>query len=134
MLAWWESVPNRRESFTLAMLDALKERIKQTNPHPHSLIVALADQCEIGLFNGQRQAGFAQTPATSDPDHPQLNIAGDAQAFCLNNTRVVTNNGHSLVGAAMLQVPEEQCATGFVSWRFQKTETMARSSCGLVLN
>ena len=119
-LARWESVPNRREAFTLAMLDALRERITKTKPHFHSLICALADQFEIGLFNGQCWAEFAQTPATSDPDHPQLNIAGDAQAFCLNDTRVVTADGRSLVGAAMLQVPVEQCSTGFVRWRFQK--------------
>ena len=58
-LARWESVPNRREAFTWEMLDALKARILKTKPEYTSLICALFDQFEIGMFNDQRRAEFS---------------------------------------------------------------------------
>lgn len=81
----YEKVPNKREPFTLEMLDFIKHQASLADPD--SLIAALADWFEIGLFGGNRLSEWAQDNGNSDPTHPALDIFGDTRAFLLQDFR-----------------------------------------------
>ena len=86
-LARWESVPNRREPFTLEMLMCLKQETQTTSMDRDSLMMAMADWCECGLFAGLRLAEWAQDAHCSDIVHYKRDFKQQARAFCLGDIR-----------------------------------------------
>jgi hypothetical protein len=116
----WEKQPNRREPFTIEMLEYLATLVKTSSASSLSLHAALLDWFEIGLFAGLRLTEWAQTNAHRNVDSPQLDDFGDARAFCLNDVRAVTRTGIRLQGAAILRFPLDQILQCWIRWRTQK--------------
>ena len=119
-LARWEKMPNRREPFTVEMLDEWRTMITKMGAPFDSLESALLDWFEIGLFAGLRLSEWAQDGASANIDRPKLDIFGDSKAFCLNDVRVRTVDGCRLRGAAILQVPCSAIRQCWIKFRTQK--------------
>jgi hypothetical protein len=119
-LTRWETVPNRREPFSLAMIDAQAKKVKDTNAPFLSFDAAFLDWSEVGTFNGNRRAEWCQDSSHSNPEKPQINRFGDAMAFCPNDIEMRTPGGRRLVGAAILQLPVSAYFSCYVTWRTQK--------------
>ena len=114
----WEKVPDRREPFTIQMLEALTEMVK--NLPFLSLKPALRDWFLAGLFAALRLGEWAQESGSHDPSSPRKNIFGDPMAWCLNDIRAETFDRVQLVGAAILSVPVDSIAKMWPKWRTQK--------------
>eukprot|EP00957_Ditylum_brightwellii_P201539 15326122-Ditylum_brightwellii.AAC.1 len=54
----WESMPNRQESVTVAMVLQVCKRAK--NEHGDSFIAAFRDWLVIGMYTGNRKSKWAQ--------------------------------------------------------------------------
>lgn len=125
-MARFESIPNKREPFTLEMLECLDDWSKQAQPD--SLFPALADWFLVGLYGGLRLSEWAQ------PDHaayrnlstPQQNQFGDPSAFCLGDFTfgVATKNGRSFRKITAIAAAKAPTSTvivrGWILWRTQK--------------
>lgn len=78
----YESVPDKREPFTLDMLKALRAIVATEYPDEEdTLLPALLDWFEIGLFLGLRLSEWAQHSYQHNLAQPQLNKFGDPTAF-----------------------------------------------------
>jgi hypothetical protein len=116
----WEKMPNRREPFTVEMLDELLSQVTANRDSFYSKNAALTDWFCIGLYTGSRLTEWAQEAYNSDPTYPKRNIYDETAAFCLNDVRVKTLAGAMLFGANILSVPCEHIAKLWVKWRTQK--------------
>jgi hypothetical protein len=116
----WEQMPNRREPFTVEMLNELEAQIAAGQDSFLSRKAALADWFLIGLFTGNRLTEWAQEACQHDPDYPKCNLYGDTAAFCYNDVRVQTFSGAILQGAAILSVTPDQIKKLWLKWRTQK--------------
>jgi hypothetical protein len=83
----WEDVPNRREPFTLEMLDAMKDDFAASGHGANTRTAALLDWFECGLFAGLRLGEWAQTAYRSEITSYQLNIRNEARALCMCDVR-----------------------------------------------
>jgi hypothetical protein len=83
----WEDVPNRREPFTLEMLAAVSTIVTDTNASPDSLVAALENWFECGLFAGLRLTEYAQPGICFDPAYPVKNYRMETRGFCLGDVR-----------------------------------------------
>jgi hypothetical protein len=88
----WEDIPNRREPFTLEMLDATINFARESNAHPDSLLAALTDWFECSLFAGLRLTESSQPGNNSDCQYPVQNIRMDTRGFCMNDVRFAAAN------------------------------------------
>jgi hypothetical protein len=116
----WEKVPNRREPFTVEMLQFWEQHVSATNARPESLAAALLDWFECGLFAGTRRSEWAQDSSHSDVAYPQTNRFGDPMAFCLRDIRFRTHNNARYTGAEILQVPCSEIYQCWIIFRTQK--------------
>jgi hypothetical protein len=82
----WEYVPNRREPFTLEMLDDLSSESAANACGPNARAAALVDWFTCALFAGFRLSEWAQDAYKSDIAY-KLNIRNDTQALCLGDVR-----------------------------------------------
>ena len=78
----WEELPNRREPFTL---DMLQQSVNQThNSHPNSILSAISDNFVVALHAGMRCAEWAQTATNrSKIGSHHLNFKGLSYALTL---------------------------------------------------
>jgi hypothetical protein len=79
----WETVPDRREPFTIEMWKYLA--LLGPESQPDGIIDAITDWSGCGLYGGFRNAEWAQDDSHADIDHPQLDIHGEAKAFRLDD-------------------------------------------------
>ena len=116
-LGRWETVPNRREPFTLEMLHHQQKTAKDA---PFlSLEAAIADWSECGLFTGQRLTEWAQPQGNKAIDGPQLDIFGDPKAFRLGDLKFARHARAHMSLADALANPDD-VASIKLCWRTQK--------------
>ena len=87
----WETVPNRREPFTLEMLAEMTAHSAVARCGEDSLQVALADWFECGLFAGLRLSEWAQEAQHSSMDSYMLDFKKQARAFRLGDISFESN-------------------------------------------
>jgi hypothetical protein len=116
----WEQMPNRREPFTVEMLDEWTKQVQNNRDSFFSRNAALADWFEIGLFTGSRLTEWAQESYNKNPESAKRNMYGDTAAFCLNDIRAQTISGALLRGADILSVPRDQLTKIWIKWHTQK--------------
>jgi hypothetical protein len=116
----WMNVPNRREHYTLEMLDCQIEQATAPGVSWLSVSAACADWFECGTFGGFRCSEYAQSSSNSDPKRPALNLRGDTQAFILPDVTAQTRSGQRLRGAAIVSVPLPDIAEIELEFRMQK--------------
>ena len=116
----WANVPNRREAYTLEMLQCQRRRATAPGVDWLSLEAVWADWAEVGMFGGNRCSEFAQSSSNFDPSNPNKNIRGDTQAYTLLDMEVKTYSGRYLVGAHILSVPPEDIEFWWSTLRTQK--------------
>jgi hypothetical protein len=116
----WESVPDRREPFTLDMLHALYSLVSTTQVPPDSDLAGLQDWFTIGLFAGLRKSEWAQNAGTATVGSQQRNIFGDTQAFCVNDFRFELSTGRRLTGYDVLSMPAATVTKLRITFRTQK--------------
>jgi hypothetical protein len=116
----WETVPNRREPFTLEMLHVLHSLVLSTHVSADSDLAALLDWFTIGLFAGLRKSEWAQDSGTTLVGSQQLNFRGETQAFCINDFRFELSNGKRVQGYAVLSAPAETVTKLRITFRTQK--------------
>ena len=94
----WESVPNRREPFTLPMLYTFLVDTAHSSADPHGLHAAMANWAFCNLYAGCRGIEWAQQPsATCSPlSSYYRNQYDHAYAFTLADVRCSTDVGSSL--------------------------------------
>jgi hypothetical protein len=83
----WEDVPNRREPYTLEMLDTMRTDFAASGRGPNTLEAALVDWFACGLFAGLRLGEWGQHAYQSEITSYKLNIRNEAQALCLCDVR-----------------------------------------------
>jgi hypothetical protein len=81
----WEKIPNRREPFTLEMLDQLDDTIKKQCIDQDSLQGALADWFTTCLFLGSRKSEWAQDAGKSALEQYKKSPLKRAHAFTLGD-------------------------------------------------
>jgi len=118
-LARWEKVPKRREPFTLEMLEDAHDNFTSSGQGPDSMLAALVDWFEVGLFAGSRLSEWAQ-----DAHHEKLNNykkdeRDETRAFTLLDFRFEDGNRgrYSALEASKADVPMTKCWT---TYRTQK--------------
>jgi hypothetical protein len=116
----WDEAPNRREPFTIEMLEWYRDWVVKNKFDKNSLESVMLDWFEIGLFNGNRAAEWSQEGKKNDPNNPRQNARGDTYAFCLNDVRVQLKNGRRVTGAQILKYPVESIVKMWIRWKMQK--------------
>ena len=120
-LARWESVPNRREPFTLEMLLHLRSDTQTASMSQDSLIMAMADWCECGLFAGLRLAEWAQDAHCSDITNYKRDFKQQARAFCLGDIRFEDNTRTRFTARQVLDSRSDVSITKcWIKFRTQK--------------
>lgn len=116
----FENAPQRREAFTIPMLDEAIQRGKSAPWRDH-MDEAMANWCVINLRCGNRKSEWAQPEEKNgNPDRPHLNRKKETYAFCLIDVKVKTRDGRELEGADMLSVPVSQILEVWIRYRMQK--------------
>jgi hypothetical protein len=116
----YESAKNRREAFTVPMLDLAIAQAALA-PWPDHLHVVLADWYEVCLFTGSRKSEWAQP----DERHKDLgsfycNLFGDAYAFRMTDFRIETYNNERRSGLACLDFAPSDAKFMWITYRMQK--------------
>jgi hypothetical protein len=116
----YETAPQRREPFTLSMMECALQRARVVKYDDH-IDQVLADWYEICLFTGQRKSEWAQ------PDerckllgHYHRNIFGDAYACRLLDLRIETKDQCRLSGVRCLERPASDVKHMWLKYRTQK--------------
>ena len=112
----WETVPNRREPFTVEMLTAMHDGTFGHHEHD-SLFACCRDWFGSGMYTGYRRTEFCQD---SSKTKAHLDIFGDTKAFCLGDVKWQLRDGQRLIGAACLTYPRSDIYKGWLCWRTQK--------------
>jgi len=100
----YEKQPNRREPFTVAMLQrALEKASPLRNSHPTGLACAMADWSVVGLNTGSRKVEWSQDVGHYNPYSPKLNVYEDPYAFLPRDITAMTSQGRK-EGYALLSV------------------------------
>jgi hypothetical protein len=117
-----EKMPDRREPFTLEMLHHQQAiAIKMGEKWFFTLLLAMADWSEIGLFNGQRNAEWSQ-PSTNHSTPATAFIHKDdtePQAFRLCDITLKDRRGRLIEIPAAIADPERVWSVS-LQWRRQK--------------
>jgi hypothetical protein len=120
----WENIPDRREPFTIEMLNYLKEEYVKNPPKygPDSYLAVLIDYFSAGLYDGFRLSEWAQPNGHSEIRNPQLNIRGDSMAFCLGDIRFASDDKIAVHLQTILQLDPKSVVVGrsYVKCRTQK--------------
>ena len=118
-LARWEKVPNRREPFTLEMLMDMHENFASSGLGPDSLLAALVDWFEVGLFAGSRLSEWAQDAYHEKINNYKKDVRDETRAFTLLDFRFEDGNRgrYSALEASKADVPMAKCWT---TYRTQK--------------
>lgn len=118
----WESVPNRREPFTLEMLADMTAHSAVAGCGEDSLQVALADWFECGLFAGLRLSEWAQEAQHSSMEAYKRNFKKQAGAFCLGDIGFESNTRarYSAVEAVSPTCAGIQMTRCWITFRTQK--------------
>jgi hypothetical protein len=114
----WETVPDRREPFTLEMLAELQQQTIGTSPD--GIFAACCDWFLIGLYQGLRRSEWAQPSANAALGTHQRDIFHETKAFTINDFTFETTSRQRLVGAEVLQVPPTSVQKLFIRYRTQK--------------
>lgn len=115
----WESLPDRREPFTVEMLNAMHDGTFGSHHDHFSLFSCCRDWFGSGMYTGYRRTEFCQDSRRS-VDTPLTNIFGDTQAFCLDDVTWQLFDGKHLTGAQCLLYPRSAIYKGWMCWRTQK--------------
>ena len=118
--ARWEKVPNRREPYTLEMLHHLQAQVSKESPSTTSLLSAMADWSEIGLFTGHRLTEWAQPAGKYDLADPELDIFGDPRAFRLIDLEFSRSDRTRMSLQDVLASPDTETWSIKLTWRTQK--------------
>jgi hypothetical protein len=113
-----ETVPNRREPFTLTLQLILSD-IASTHTHNCCLAVAIADWTLCNMYAGCRGIEWAQTSTNRAQQvyNFQQNHFGNAYAFTLQDVMCMTaTNGRLL----LLQALESPSLVGTIKLRFEE--------------
>jgi hypothetical protein len=116
----WEDVPNRREPFTLEMLTEVKNMAAAAKSGPDTLLAALSDWFECGLFAGLRLTEHGQPAHCTDPRYPLLNKRMETKAFCLRDIRFETITKSRLSATAAIRAPNHLVCKCWIKFRTQK--------------
>jgi hypothetical protein len=120
-LARWESVPNRREPYTLEMLSYLKSAVQIASSCRDSLMPAMADWFECGLFAGLRLSEWAQDAHCSDMKSFKLDFKQQARALCLGDIRFEDNVRTRFTAKQFLEGTSDDSITKcWIKFRTQK--------------
>ena len=120
----YESVPKRREPYTLQMhAIAAQEAAPRRAKDVASLIPVLTNGFGAGINAGLRRSEWAQPSGYRDPLRPLLNhmkVGILTKAFVPVDLEAHTSTNDRLVGLAILTVSHIQIVRLFVVWRTQK--------------
>jgi hypothetical protein len=117
----WENVPNRREPFTLEMLEDYRAEVIREKYHEDSLHAAMLDWFEIGLFAGLRKSEFAQDAGCYNTDYPKMNFRHETQAFCLGDVYFQSSTRRRYTAVqALTAPPSEVMVKCWIVFRTQK--------------
>ena len=113
----WESVPNRREPFTLEMHNFLM-KIAATETDDSCLAAAMANWTLCNLYAGCRGIEWSQTDSTKTKlHHYHRNRFGNAYAFTLRDIECTTAANQNLSLLEALANPEN---VGCIRLRFEE--------------
>jgi hypothetical protein len=120
----WEDVPERREPFTIEMLNFFKQ-LYETQPHiygPDSALAVMIDWSSAGLYDGFRLSEWAQPNGHSEINNPQINKRGDPAAFCIDDIRFLSDDKIRIPLERILLLDPNDPVVGrdFVKYRTQK--------------
>ena len=118
-LGRWEKVPNRREPFTLDMLESMYTGAYGFVEHT-SLFACVRDFCGAGLFDGRRKTEFCQEAGRSHPSSAMKDIYGDTKAFTQLDVEWELDDKTRLRGTAILHYPCSRIKRAWNCWRTQK--------------
>lgn len=116
----WEKVPNRREPFTLEMLEAMYDESVFGKHAFTSKWESHKDWFNVCVRGGCRLTEWAQDSSHSDVADPILDIFGDTKAFCLNDFEFEADDRTRLQGAAILGWSVTSLRKCDVTFRTQK--------------
>lgn len=120
----WEAMPDRREPFTVEMLQFWEEHVVRNHYSWLSAEAALADWFQCGIYGAFRKSEWAQDAYKSRPEQAKMNGLGDPQAFCIGDVRAVTFSNKRISGYEILKYPVEQIRAMWLRWRTQKNGTI----------
>lgn len=112
----WESIPDRREPFTVEMLAAMHDGT-MGHHDPLSLFACCRDWFGSGMYTGYRRTEFCQD---YNRTRAILDIFGNTKAFCLRDVTWQLADGTRLEGAQCLDHPCSDIRRGWLRWCTQK--------------
>jgi hypothetical protein len=112
----WESIPDRREPFTVEMLNAMHDGTFGQHDHL-SLFACCRDWFGSGMYTGYRRTEFCQD---SSRTVAMRDTFKNTKAFCLPDVTWQLTNGTRLEGADCLNYPCSTISKGWLRWRTQK--------------
>jgi len=120
----WENIPNRREPFTIEMLNYLIELL-ESQRHIHgqdSLLAAMVDWSSAGLYDGGRLSEWAQPNGYHALHNPQLNFKGEPAAFCRDDIEFFSDDKIRIPLEQVLNLDSKSPIVGrdFLCYRTQK--------------
>ena len=100
-----EKVPNRREGFTLAMLQHLFTKIQFS--HRNSPLYCIYDWSTVGVQGGFRSSEYSQPSSSGLLDNIQLCDFGTPMAFILDDIEFYTSSKQPLTREYAIEFPDE---------------------------
>jgi hypothetical protein len=111
-------MPNRREPFTIEMLDFIIDQSE--NLSPNLFLPTFRDWATCGLYAGFRLSEWAKPERNSALDNPLLNMFNDPKAFCLGDLEFQNENKKFLSLAAVLASDDSVVHRVTLTFRTQK--------------
>lgn len=114
----WESIPDRREPYTIQMQQLLATWAR-TESATDSIIPVLFNWFGVGLQTGCRLSEWAQERGRSSTHQAQRDIFNDVRAFHLRDLQFYGNNRQHLSTATAIMEPEKVVSLD-ITFRTQK--------------
>ena len=116
----WESMPNRREPLTFAMVQQAQINLTKngTSSFNDSLPQALGDWFLIGLVTGIRKSEWCQDRSHSSKKDITRNIDGSSSAFILSDFTFENKRGVRRDNSRSTSINDAEIVK--IRWRFQK--------------
>jgi hypothetical protein len=114
----WEKMPNRREPFTIEMLDSIITRCEELQPD--SFLPSFKDWAICGLYGGFRLSEWAEPEGHAALDRPLLDDFNDPKAFCLGDLELQDSNKKYLSLATALAGEDSEVHRATLTFRTQK--------------
>jgi hypothetical protein len=114
----WEKMPNRREPFTIEMLDFIIDQSK--NLAPNSFLSTFRDWATCGLYAGFRLSKWAEPERNTAINNPLLNMFNDPKAFCLGDLEFQNESKKFMSLAAVLASDNSVVHRVTLTFRTQK--------------